>query len=151
MPIFRIPYLLDRNDPSFEDSKAKGISGLLEKYTLAIVCNEETEKGTNVLGESFVLPIKNLDTYKPLYKARFVVQGHNHQEKYLVVNSANIIRQHSVIMLVSMEGVFGFRFWSQDVSQAYLQAGYGFMRNLYLKAPMGFQLEPNQLLKLLKP
>lgn len=64
---------------------------------------------------------KNIETNKHTYKSRLVVQGHSDFDKNLLVHCENTIRRKSVLILVSLEAIFNFRIWSQDVSQAYLQ------------------------------
>lgn len=88
----------------------------------------------------FLLAIKNTETNQPAYKARFVMQGHMDNDKDHIVNNANIIRQHSIRIIGTIAGVFGFRIWSQDVAQANLQAGEKLMRKVYLQAPGKLQL-----------
>lgn len=84
------------NDPILYLPKAKEICGVLEKDTFQVVCCEETPLDENILGGKLVLAIKNTKASKPFYKARFVVQGHTDDEKYMFIQSANIMQQHLV-------------------------------------------------------
>lgn len=52
---------------------------------------------------------------------------------------------------MALAAIFGFRIWSQDVTQAYLQSAGTLLRDVYVKPPKEFHLAPNQLLNLLKP
>ena len=47
--------------------------------------------------------------------------------------------------------IFGFRIWSTDVSQAYLQSESNLLRDVYFKPSKEFDLSSGQLLKLLRP
>ena len=50
-----------------------------------------------------------------------------------------------------MAAIFGFRIFSTDVTQAYLQSSETLKREVFIKPPNEFGLQPNQLLQLLKP
>lgn len=60
-------------------------------------------------------------------------------------------RQHSVLVLLVFAAIFGFRLYSTDVTQGYLQSAEEIMRDVYIKPTGEFELGPGQLLKLLKP
>lgn len=81
------------------------------------------------------MALKNTWTNKPISKSRFVVQNHTEREKEFLIHSYNKVRQHSVIIIVAIAAIFGFRLWSQDISPAYLKAGASFMREVYVMAP----------------
>ena len=61
-----------------------------------------------------------------------------------------IARQISMKILVGLAAVYGFRLFSTDVTQAYLQSAEMLMRDVYIKPSAEFKLSPNRLLKLLK-
>lgn len=90
--------------------------GSLNKGAFAVVFVEEVDHDANVLDTRFVLSLKNTETDKPLFKARFVVQGHTDAKKGMLVDRAKNVRKNSVRLLVSITAVFGFRIRSQDVS-----------------------------------
>lgn len=79
------------------------------KGKFEIVCTEAVEADVNIRGRSLVLEVKNVETDKPTYQSRFVVQGHTYQKKDKLVHSANTIRQHSVRMLIAIEDILGFK------------------------------------------
>lgn len=58
---------------------------------------------------------KNTENNQPENKARFVLQGHMYNDKYLIVKTSNTIRQHQILMQISIAAIFGLRIWSQDV------------------------------------
>lgn len=99
----------------------------------------------------FVLTIKNQNTAQEVFKARFVVQGHPDRNKNILVHTSTNLRQSSIRKLTALAAIFGFCIWSQGVSQAYLQSAERLLRDVYVKPTAEFQLDSNQLLKLLKP
>lgn len=98
----------------------------------------------NVLGGRFVLAIKGTETGDPIFKARFVVQGHTDAEKNLLVNSATNVRQSSVRMLIEITEIFGYRVWTKDVSQAYLQIFQRLKRRVFIQPPQELQLRSDE-------
>lgn len=135
----------------FDEAKAKELAGLAKRGVYKVVCKEDVPPGANVLGGRFVLAIKNVNTDEEVYKARFVVQGHTDIEKNILVHNSTNLRQGSIRVLVAIVAVFGFRIWSQDVSQAYLQSAEKLMHDVYVKPTKEFHLSDTHLLKLLKP
>lgn len=67
------------------------------------------------------------------------------------MNTANTIRQHSIRVVVTIASLFGYDIWTQDVSQAYLQASESLKREIYVRPPVEFQLSSDKLLRLDKP
>lgn len=65
----------------FDEARAKEICGLLKRKAFRVVCKEEIADDANTLGGRFVLTIKDTETDSPVFKARFVVQGHTDSEK----------------------------------------------------------------------
>ncbi len=135
----------------FDDAKAKELEGLARRGFYEVVLREDVPAGANVMGGRFVLAIKNVGTGEEVYKARFVVQGHTDAEKNLLVHNSTNLKQSSVRILVALAAIFGFRLWSQDVSQAYLQSAEKLMREVYARPTKEFCLPSDQLLRLLKP
>lgn len=135
----------------FDEARAKEVCGLLKRKAFKVVCKDEVANDANILGGRFVLAIKNAETEEPLFKARFVVQGHTDAEKNMLVNAATNVKHVSVRLLIAMAAVFGFRVWTQDVAQAYLQSAHALMRKVYVRPTKEFQLNSNELLELLKP
>ena len=103
------------------------------------------------LGGRFVLAIKDEGTKKEAWKARFVVQGYRDKLKTSLVHDTATPRQHYTRSVIGLAAIGGFRLFSTDVTQAYLQSAEQVMRDVYIKPTGEFELNQGKLLKLLKP
>lgn len=54
-------------------------------------------------------------------------------------------------MLVGIPAIFGFRLFSTDVTQAYIQSAEKLRRDIFINPPKEFNLKPDELLQLLNP
>lgn len=139
------------NSPEFMAAKQREIEGLVKRGTFEVVFKEAAPKGANIMDGRFVLAVKNKDTGAEIFKARYVVQGHTDKDKNLLVHSSTNLRQSSIRTITALAAIFGFRVWSQDVTQTYLQSDDKLMREVYIRPTKEFQLSSDQLLRLLKP
>lgn len=105
----------------------------------------------NIIGDSFIISIKNRETDTELCKARYFVQGHLYQDLTRLVHPASALRQSPSRPLAAITAIFGFLVCSQDVNQAYLQSSGQVLHDVYLKPPKELNLAGKQLFKLLKP
>ena len=142
------------NDPraqQFDKAKRREIEGLIERNTWKVVSRNEIPDISNVSNGRFVLAIKDSGTKRELWKARYVVQGQKDKMKLSFVHDTSTARQFSIKLLVGLAALFGFRLFSTDVTQAYLQSSEELSRDVYVKPSPEFNLDSNQLLKLVKP
>lgn len=145
---------IEPHDPRaalFGDAKRKEIQGLIDRGTWKIVLKDEMPNNANVLGGRFVLVIKDGGTGNEIWKARYVVQGFRDRLKTSLVHDAATARQYSTKVLIGLAAVFGFRLFSTDVTQAFLQSADELMCDVYIQPSKEFELNENQVLKLLKP
>jgi len=115
------------------------------------VNKENVPKDANILGGRFVLSIKDEGTNKEVWKARYVVQGFRDKMKTSLVHDNATARPHSTRILVGLASSFGFRLFSTDVTQAYLQSSENLTRDVYIRPSKEFGLKPDTMLNLLKP
>lgn len=72
-------------------------------------------------------------------------------QKNVLVHTSTNLKQSSIRLHIPIAGLFNFNFWSQYVSQAYLQSAESLMPYIYLRNFREFKLSKEYLLKLLKP
>lgn len=96
------------------------------------------------------MEIKNVGTSEQNVKAWNVVQGEKDKEKATLIQNSPTIREHSVRPVQFSHGMKGYRIWTQDVAQAFIQSqnltSYLFIRPLKI-----FGLESSKVLKLPNP
>jgi Reverse transcriptase (RNA-dependent DNA polymerase) len=105
----------------------------------------------NIMGGRFVLTMKDSGTSKEIYKARYVFQGFRDKKKTSLVHDASTSKQQSTKLLIGLAAIFGYMIFSTDVTQAYLQSAEPLLRDVYIKPSDEFELNANQVLKLLRP
>lgn len=157
-PIFNahITEILKSSDPrtmSEEAKKArkKELEDLIRRGTWKVVAYDEIPKNANIMTGGFVITIKDTETDTPRFKARFVIHGNRDKDKNALVHTSTTVKHSSTRLLVALAACFGFRIWSQDISQAYLQSASELIRDVYLKPGKDLEIEGGKLLKLLRP
>ena len=139
-------------DPRMQDAKLKEIQGLIQRGTFKVILRREIPNGANILRGRYILSIKDFGTDREIWKARYVIQGHRDIEKDIMVRTSTNIQQGSLRLLFSFAGILGFKIWTQDVTQAYLQSNGVLSRDVFLEKPAPeLELLPGRALKLLKP
>jgi hypothetical protein len=142
------------SSPEAVEARSREIAGLVQRGTWEVTLRSELPSSANVLDGRFVMTIKDTGTDRECVKARYVIKGHKDVEKQWLVHNSPSLRQGSIKLLVALAAIFGFRIWSLDVSQAYLQSAETLMRDVYLDPKHDrdvFHLSSEQCLKLLRP
>jgi Reverse transcriptase (RNA-dependent DNA polymerase) len=119
------------SSPQFIAAKRE-IDGLVDKGTWKVCVKSELPPGANIMGGRFVLSNKDVGTPREVYKARYVVQGFRDRDKPYLVHQPMTARQQPTKLLVAMAAIFGFRIFTHDVQQAYLQSTDKLMRDVYV-------------------
>jgi Reverse transcriptase (RNA-dependent DNA polymerase) len=105
----------------------------------------------NIIGGRFVLAIKDSGTSKEICKARYFVQGFRNNKMTNLFHDASKSKQQSKNLLIGLAAIFGYRIVSTNVTQAYVQSAELLMKDLHIKPSAEFELNANQVLKLLRP
>lgn len=106
------------NSEDAKIAKQKELEDLIRRETWKIVARDEVPEGSSIMTGGFVITIKDTETCKPRFKARFVIHGNMDTEKNLLVHTSTTVKHTSTRLLVALAACFGFRIWSQDISQA---------------------------------
>eukprot|EP00170_Pyropia_yezoensis_P002201 contig_9242_g2205 len=138
-----------------QDVRRDEAVGLLRRKVWAFVKRKDLSRGVNILGGRFVHALKHVGTPKEKGKSRYVVQGNRDKAKPFVVHNLSTQRQRSTKIIVSTSAVLGFRIFSDDINQSYLQSKDKLSRSVYLysrqedRAILG--VADDKVLRALKP
>ena len=124
---------------------------MIKRETFIVLLKSEMPDDSSILGGRFVIAIKEESTGKEIWKARFVVQGYRNKLKNSLVHNTCTTSRHNTRLLVGLVSIFGFRLYSTDVIQAYLQSPERLKREVFINAPKELLLDEDKILKLLKP
>ncbi len=113
----------DRKDPRFAEAKLAEIEELVKKRMYEFVKEDDIPLGATVLQFRFVLTIKNAENPDQYFKARLLILGHVDPDKPRVVNEAPTVLKSSIRLAIAMIASHGYKIWSRDISQAFLQSG----------------------------
>jgi len=108
--------------PGMEAARQAEADGLKRRGLWSKVLEEDVAAKANILGARFVNAIKEPNTDADTYEARYVAQGCGDKDKPFIVHNLSTLRQSSTQVIVSTSAVLGWRLFSHDVNQAYLQS-----------------------------
>jgi hypothetical protein len=150
-----ITEVLAKNDPrtlseEFIEAKLNELEGLRKNGTWEEIWTNEMPSNSNVMRGRFVLTIEEKGTSNEVLKARFVAEGFKDKDKQTLVHSAVLARKSSTCTAVSFAAAHGWDIQSHDVTKSYVQ-GEILQRELYMVPPKKLKLEPNKMLKIIKP
>lgn len=121
------------SEPDFVKAKRKETVGLMGRKIWRIVKRGTIGPDANVMGGRFIYTLKNYGTPSEQAKERYVAQGFDDKEKPYIVHDTSTLRASSIRAILSVAGVSGFRIYSHDVTQAYLQSKYKMTRDVYIQ------------------
>ena len=119
--------------PEMEAACQSEADGLVTRGAFRRRLRTSVPPHANVLGGRMVKVIKRVNTADASAKARFVAQGNTDKAKAFVVHNLSALRQSSTKILVSTSAVLGFRIFSHDVNQAYLQSKDKLSREVFVR------------------
>jgi hypothetical protein len=120
--------------PEFDDAKKQELDGLEKRGVYRWVQVTGADRDAVVLPCRFVCTIKNsaVEGQDSIYKARLVAGGHRDPEKGRLVTEAPTVKATSVMVIIAVAMMRGWRLFSRDVKQAFTQSG-PLKRKVYLK------------------
>ena len=130
-------------------ARKQEIENLVRRFTWELVLKEDVPPGSNIISGSFVIAIRDVETDKPLFKARFVAHGHRDAEKHNLVHDSTNVHQSSVL-LIALAVIMGFDICTEDITQVYLQSASKLLREVYLIPKKHLQAPAEYILKLLR-
>lgn len=138
-----------------QDARRAEAEGLLKRKVWVAVKRKSLPRHANILGGRFVHVLKHVGTPEEKGKSRYVVQGNRDHAKPFVVHNLSTLRQRSTKIIVSTSAVRGFRVFSHDINQSYLQSKDKLSRPVYLspreedRTILG--VADDEVLRILKP
>ena len=141
--------------PGMEAARQAEADGLKRRGLLTKVLEEDVLAKADILGARFLNAIKQPDTDADKYKARYVAQGCGDKDKLFIAQHLSTLRQSSTNVIVSTSAVLGWRLFSHDVNQEYIQSKDSLTRELYVCVRKSdtryFELKAGELLRLRRP
>jgi len=141
--------------PEMEAACQSEADGLISRGAFRQRLRTSVPSNANVLGGRMVKEIKRVNPADASAKARFVAQGNTYKAKAFVVHNLSALRRSSTKILVSTSAVLGFRIFSHDVNQAYLQSKDKLSREVFVRPRARdaryFSVHDDEVLQVLLP
>lgn len=141
----------DENDPRFAKSRQKEYDGIVQKGGVEPIERDKLPRDANFIGNRFVLTIKNPGSSEPIYKARWILQGHQDRYRYSIANDSPMLMRLMFRVVLSIAAIyFKCHLWTRDVEQAYMQSK-PLERDVFTEPPPEAQLSSDKVLKIRLP
>ena len=115
-----IPHVHNSNDHRFNINKQKEYEGIVSKRGIEYILRYEYH--ANIVGNRYVLRIKDPDTDRQRYKARYIVQGHQDEQKHNISNNSPVLMRLPLRLIIAMAVIYlDCKLFTRDVEQAYFQ------------------------------
>ena len=141
----------NERDPRFKGSRQIEYDGIVAKGGVKPIYRTELPKTANMIGNRFVLTIKEPGTTNPIYKARWILQRHQDRYRYSIANDSPMLMRLMFRVIISLSVImFSCTLWTRDVEQAYMQSN-PLQRDVFTEAPPEANLSKNKVLKIKLP
>lgn len=138
----------DERDPRFKQSRQKEYDGIVAKGGVRLVMRRDVPAAANFVGNRFVLTIKDPGTKDSVYKARWIMQGHQDKYRHSISNNSPMLMRMMFRVTLSLAATyFNCHVWTRDVEQAYMQSE-PLKRDVFTEPPPEANISPNQVLKI---
>lgn len=143
-----VEIIRDEQDQRFIQSRQKEYDGIVSKGGIKVVEVSSVPPSSNIIGNRYVLSIKNPGTDAEKFKARWILQEHHDQYRHRIANDSPILKRmmYQVITSISTT-LFQPTVWTRDVEQAYMQSKL-LNRDVYTVPPREASLSTDKILKI---
>lgn len=146
---------LRRRMEDFWKAKKAEVAGVKARKIWKVILKDEMHKDGMVIGDRFVLKLKNVGSPDEKAKSRYIARGYSDGDKPFVVYDTSTLRASFIRFILSVSTIIRFYLFSQDVTQAYLQSNYNLSRKISVLPKdndLGiFALKKGNLFELSKP
>jgi Reverse transcriptase (RNA-dependent DNA polymerase) len=141
----------DPRSATFGAAIRKEIEGLLANETIMRVPRASVPPGATTFRSRFVKSFIHTETHNPVQKARIVVQSAFDPQKRFLITHAPTVHRLSPRLLCAIAASKGFKVWTLDVTQAFLQSDEPLMRDVYVVPPKEMNLPAEEIWRIQKP
>ena len=130
----------------FAQSRTVVFNGLVERGVFTLVPASDSE-GHRIYGARFCDQVKNEGKPTAYEKSRLVVQAYNDNNHGLLTHAPTVHRSSESLLLALCSMVSDLQFFTQDISQAYVQSETRTQRAIFVRPPSILHLPPGTLLR----